>query len=57
MNELRREGFAIYTNTKTLNNGRTIRFYRLGNPSERFERNFNAGRTKIAIRSLYRKSA
>jgi len=31
--ELRKEGHAIYTNTKTLKDGRTIQYYRLGKPS------------------------
>lgn len=33
--ELRSEGHAIYTNTKTLADGRRISFYRLGTPSKR----------------------
>jgi biotin operon repressor len=33
INELRDAGHAIYTNTKTLDSGRKIRFYRLGTPS------------------------
>ena len=32
INELRDEGNAIYTNRKTLSNGRKISFYRLGTP-------------------------
>lgn len=35
IDELRREGHAIYTNTKTLKDGRKITFYRLGTPSKR----------------------
>ena len=31
--ELRSEGHCIYTNKKTLENGKTITFYRLGKPS------------------------
>jgi predicted ArsR family transcriptional regulator len=31
--ELRAEGHCIYTNKKTLENGKTITFYRLGKPS------------------------
>jgi predicted ArsR family transcriptional regulator len=31
--ELRSEGHCIYTNKKTLDNGKTITFYRLGKPS------------------------
>jgi len=33
--ELRNEGHAIYTNTKTLADGRKISYYRLGTPSKR----------------------
>jgi hypothetical protein len=33
--ELRKEGHAIYTNTKTLEDGRKISFYRLGTPTKR----------------------
>ncbi len=33
--ELRNEGHCIYTNTKTLSDGRRINFYRLGSPSKR----------------------
>ncbi len=35
INELRKEGHAIYTNTKTLEDGRKISFYRLGTPTKR----------------------
>ena len=35
INELREDGHAIYTNTKTLDNGRKISFYRLGQPTKR----------------------
>ena len=31
--ELRAEGYCIYTNKKTLDNGKTITYYRLGKPS------------------------
>lgn len=31
--ELRKEGHCIYTNTKTLQDGRKINYYRLGTPS------------------------
>lgn len=33
--ELREEGHAIYTNTRTLSDGRKISFYRLGQPTKR----------------------
>jgi hypothetical protein len=32
--ELRKEGHCIYTNTKVLDDGRKIRYYRLGTPSK-----------------------
>jgi predicted ArsR family transcriptional regulator len=35
INELRDEGHAIYTNRKTLADGRTISVYRLGTPSKK----------------------
>lgn len=31
--ELRKEGHCIYTNTKTLTNGSKVKFYRLGTPT------------------------
>jgi predicted ArsR family transcriptional regulator len=34
IDELRKEGNCIYTNTKTLENGRKITFYRLGSPTK-----------------------
>jgi len=34
IDELRKEGYCIYTNTKTLKNGRKINFYRLGTPTK-----------------------
>lgn len=52
ISELRREGVAIYTNRKTLEDGRKISFYRLGKPSKRFVRNMRAGRTDLAIGAL-----
>lgn len=35
IDELRKEGNSIYTNTKSLEDGRTVTFYRLGSPSKR----------------------
>ena len=35
INELREEGYPIYTNRKTLADGRTISVYRLGTPSKK----------------------
>ena len=57
INELRKEGFAIYTNRKTLADGRKISFYRLGTPSKRYLRNLNAGRTSIAVAALSGRAA
>lgn len=34
INELRQEGYCIYTNKKTLKDGRKIKFYRLGTPTK-----------------------
>jgi hypothetical protein len=31
--ELRAEGYSIYTNTKTLSDGRKVTYYKLGKPS------------------------
>jgi hypothetical protein len=31
--ELRKEGYCIYTNTKTLEDGSKVKYYRLGKPS------------------------
>lgn len=35
IHELRADGHAIYTNTRTLKNGNTVAEYRLGKPSKR----------------------
>ena len=51
--ELRAEGHVIYTNSKTLADGRRIKFYRLGTPSKRYTRNMRAGRKQLAIKALY----
>lgn len=34
IHELRQEGHCIYTNTRTLKDGRKINFYRLGTPTK-----------------------
>lgn len=34
IDELRQEGYCIYTNTRTTNDGRKVRFYRLGTPTK-----------------------
>lgn len=57
VSEARFAGFPIYSNRKTFANGRTTTVYRLGKPSERFVRNMKAGRTQIAVRSLYSRAA
>ena len=48
VHELRNAGYAIYTNRDG---------YRLGRASERFMRNLDAGRTRLARRSLYTRAA
>jgi hypothetical protein len=35
IDELRKEGYSIYTNTKTLADGRKIQYYKLGKPSRK----------------------
>lgn len=45
IDELRKEGNCIYTNTKTLEDGRKITFYRLGTPTK--------GLVKAALRAGY----
>ena len=35
--ELRQEGYAVYTNTKTRNDGSKVAVYRLGTPSKSFK--------------------
>lgn len=57
ISEARHSGFAIYSNRKTFANGRTSTVYRLGKPSKRYTRNMKAGRTQIAVRSLYTRAA
>ncbi len=57
INELRDDGFVIYTNSKTLEDGRKIKFYRLGSPSARYLRNDVAGRTRLAKKALYKRAA
>jgi DNA-binding MarR family transcriptional regulator len=57
VNELRKEGFAIYTNRKTLEDGRKISVYRLGSASKRYLRNLRAGRTRLAVQALTGRAA
>lgn len=33
--ELRKEGYCIYTNTKTLEDGSKVKYYRMGTPSRK----------------------
>ena len=33
--ELRREGYCIYTNTKMLDNGSTVKYYKMGTPTRK----------------------
>ncbi len=33
--ELRREGYCIYTNTKTLDDGSKVKFYKMGTPTRK----------------------
>jgi hypothetical protein len=53
INELRRDGFSIYTNTKKLADGRKIKFYRLGKPSKRYLRELNRGNITKAVKALH----
>jgi hypothetical protein len=57
INELRKEGVAIYTNVKTLADGRKISVYRLGKPSKRYLKLLKAGKVNEAVKSLYRRAA
>lgn len=57
INELRKDGFAIYTNIKVLADGRKIKYYRLGTPSKRYLRELNRGNVTEAVKSLYKSVA
>lgn len=57
INELRKDGYSIYTNKKTLEDGRKITYYRLGTPSKRFLKNYNAGKIKQAVKALHYRAA
>lgn len=46
INELRQDGHPIYTNVKTLEDGRKISFYRLGTPTKRMMAASKVKRTK-----------
>jgi hypothetical protein len=52
INELREEGFPIYTNRKTLADGRKINVYRLGSPSKRYTKLWKQGKKTQAIALL-----
>lgn len=57
INELRKEGFVIYTNTKRLPDGRKINVYRMGTPSKRYTKLLKAGKLNEAIKTLYKRAA
>jgi hypothetical protein len=49
IDELRQEGNVIYTNTRVLEDGRKISYYRLGNPTKAMVRSaLSAGHTLTA---------
>lgn len=51
---LRNEGISIYTNKVKLSDGTRTYAYRLGNPSNQFEKYFNTGHVARARKTLYR---
>lgn len=51
---LRNEGHSVYTNRVTLSDGTKAYAYRLGNPSNQFEKYFNTGHIARARKTLYR---
>ena len=51
---LRNKGASIYTNKITLSDGTRTYAYRLGNPSDQFEKYFNTGHVARARKTLYR---
>jgi Helix-turn-helix domain len=51
---LRNEGHSVYTNRVTLSDGSKAYAYRLGNPSNQFEKYFNTGHVARARKTLYR---
>jgi hypothetical protein len=57
INELRKDGFPIYTNTKKLEDGRKITFYRLGTPSKRYTRLMKQGKVNQAVQALHSRRA
>jgi predicted DNA-binding transcriptional regulator YafY len=57
INQLRKAGFAIYTNAKTLNSGRVANMLRLGKPSKAYKTALRAGKHSAAIRVLEARAA
>ena len=53
ISELRKEGHAIYTNVKMLNDGRRVTYYRLGTPSKSYTKFMKNGKVRTAIKTLY----
>ena len=51
---LRNNGVAVYTNRVTNSRGESTIAYRLGTPSEQFEKYFDRGQLARARKTLYR---
>ena len=51
---LRNNGVAVYTNRVTNSRGESTIAYRLGTPSEQFEKYFDRGQVSRARKTLYR---
>lgn len=51
---LRNEGVSVYTNKVQLSDGSHAYAYRLGNPSNQFEKYYNTGHVARARKTLYR---
>ena len=50
----RNEGISVYTNRVTNSRGEKVFAYRLGNPSEQFEKYLDRGQVARARKTLYR---
>ena len=50
----RNEGISVYTNRVTNSRGEKVFAYRLGNPSNQFEKYLNQGHISRARKTLYR---
>ena len=50
----RNEGISVYTNRTTLSDGTKTFEYRLGTPSEQFEKDIDRGQVARARKTLYR---